>query len=487
MRRAGHKHPDVYTRGPEQLATHMQSAPLVVTSKPSPEIAPGFRVPHLHTKIASTTQSHRKPITSRCAYPSVHCFLIKLLTLTLAERGSSLTTINMLSLGRRKLPPQRQVGALNSLTDLPDDILILVAAQCRIDELFNLRLTCARTRDLIDEYITTIAPSVAQCTFPFSRLLLSRYVHAGTPFTFRSLKALIPDYLASVLVDRHRLAGKEFHSRYGIPAEDAFGDELRTRVANGWRILGDMSNISRQEYGTLGKGTRMSPGDFATKMFRPAHFKLEALKHVEDTVLQRRLEYFSRREHKHAQDYKLMFTLLSSAFSTSISNAGEEHLPWLFESSNGFNGQRDLRKGKTWLSWYILAEGPDLFWRQWYSLPHDVLATRNYIRDSAIEAFKNTPQKLSDHERILASTLQEAVDERALLKSEFEKSDPIRYFAKYAEQRLARADAVLPPAREILHHVPFFINFRCPEEVVQRHEALVEEREISRTMQTWPR
>ncbi|KAH5170363.1 hypothetical protein HBI38_007240 [Parastagonospora nodorum] len=392
----------------------------------------------------------------------------------------------MLSLSRRK-PPQRQLGALNSLTELPDDILILVAAQCRIDELFSLRLTCARTRDLIDEYITTIAPSVARCTFPLSDLLLSKYVDTVTPFTFRSLKALIPEHLASVLVDRHRLADKGLQSRYGIPAEDPFGNEIRTRVASGWRILRDISNISRQEYGTLGKGTRMSPGDFATKMFRPAHFKLEALKHVEDTVLQKRLEYFTRLEHKYAQDYKLMFTLLSSAFSTSISNVGDEHLPWVFDSSNGFNGQRELRKGKTWLSWYLLAEGPDLFWQQWHSLPHDLPTTRNYIRDNAIEAFKNTPQKLSDHQRILASTLQEAVDEHALLKSEFEKSDPIRYFANYAEHRLVRADAGLPPAREILHHIPFFINFRCPEEVVQRHEALGEEREISRAMQTWPR
>lgn len=392
----------------------------------------------------------------------------------------------MLSLSRRK-PPQRKVDALNSLTDLPDDILILVAAQCRIDELFNLRLTCARTRDLIDEYITTIAPSVARCTFPLSDLLLSRHVDTVTPFTFRSLKALIPEHLASVLVDRHRLADKGLQSRYGIPAEDPFGNEMRARIANGWRVLRVISIISRQEYNTLAKGTRMSPGDFASKMFRPAHFKLEALKHVEDTILQKRLKYFSRLEHKHTQDYKLMFTLLSSAFNTSISNVGEEHLPWLFDSSNGFNGQREIRKGKTWLSWYILAEGPDLFWQQWCSLPCDVLTTRNYIRDSAIEAFKNTPLKLSDHQRILASTLQEAVDDHALLKSEFEKSDPIRYFAKYAEHRLARADAGLPPAREIMHHVPFFINFRCPEEVVQQHEALVEEREMSRAMQAWPR
>src|SRR4051812_13599678 len=98
----------------------------------------------------------------------------------------------MLSLRRRK-PLQRQTGALNSLTDLPDDVLILVYSQCRIDELFTLRLASTKTRNLIDEYITTIAPSVARSTLPLSDHLLARLMKTGSPFNFRLLKAVVPE------------------------------------------------------------------------------------------------------------------------------------------------------------------------------------------------------------------------------------------------------------------------------------------------------
>lgn len=392
----------------------------------------------------------------------------------------------MLSLGRRK-PPPRPSGGFNSLTDLPDDILIVTSSQCRIDELFVLRLTCKKLRNLIDEYITTIAPSVARSTFPLCNHLLTRGANAASPLVFQLLKALIPEQLASILVDRHRVADEWLQSRYGVPAEDAFGDALRSRVASGWQILRHLSNISRQGYGKHARGSRNSPAELANKVFRPKHFNLEALKHVEDTILEIRLEYISQLQPKQAQDYKLMFTLLSSAFSTSISNIGEEHAPWPFDFGGGIDGQRELRKGKTWLSWYVLAEGPDLFWQQWWSLPHSDTSTKNYIRDRAIKGFNITPQKLSDHQRTLAHTFQEAVNKRALLESEFDQSNPIRYFVKYAEYRLRRRQAGFPPAKEILEHVPFLVAFRCPEEVVKQHEAVEEERNMSRASQPWPR
>lgn len=388
----------------------------------------------------------------------------------------------MLSLSRRKPPPQR-TGPLTSLTQLPEDVLILICSQCRIDELFLLRRTSAKIRHLIDEYIATIAPSVARSTFPLSEHLLARGKSALPSYTLKWLKSLIPEQLASVLIDRHRIADEWLQSRYGVPAEDPFGDALRDRVANGWRILRALSDISRQEYSTNLKDTRISPSDLANKVFRPALFKLESLKHVEDNILVKRKQYFAKLPQTAAQDYKIMFILLSSAFSTSISNTGPEHKVWPFDFGAGIDGQRELRKGTSWLSWYILAQGPDLFWQQWWSLPHDDPATRNYIRDRAIEAFANTPEKLSDHQRPLARNFQEFVNVCARLSSEFDQSNPVRYFSQYAEHRLRRREAGLPPATEILGHVPFMVNFRCPEEIVKRHEAVEQERNISRVSQ----
>lgn len=385
----------------------------------------------------------------------------------------------MLSLARRKAS-QQQKTLLPSLTELPDDILILICSQCRIDELFTLRLATRKTRDLIDEYITTIGPSVARSTIPLSNHLLFRHADAATQYTFQSLKAIIPEQLASILVDRHRVADDWLQSRYGVPAEDPWGDSLRERFARGWRIMRKLSNIARDEYRT--KDTPKSASDLKDKIFRPTHFRMETLKHKEHTILQKRLEYVAGLSQEQAQDYKNMHTLLSSAFSTSFSNIGEEYKPWPFDFGFGIDGQRELRKGKTWLAWYILAEGPDLFWQQWWALPHDDPQTKHYICDRAITAFEQTPEKLADHQRTLVRILQKAINEKAALDLD-DELNPIRFFARYAKERLRRRQAGEAPTREILDHVPFLINFRCPDEIVKRHEELFAERNVVRPRQ----
>jgi hypothetical protein len=73
------------------------------------------------------------------------------------------------------------------------------------------------------------------------------------------------------------------------------------------------------------------------------------------------------------------------------------------------------------------------------------------------------------------------------LESEFNESNPVSYFVQYAEYRLRRRQEGLPPATEILGHVPFLINFRCPDEVVKMHMAVMEERNVSRISQPQPR
>jgi hypothetical protein len=381
----------------------------------------------------------------------------------------------MVSLTRRR--PAQQ--APTSLTHLPDDILILICSQCRIDELFTLRLTTSKTHNLIDEYMTTIGPCVARSTFPLSNHLLSKDT---SPFTFRSLKALIPEQLAAILVDRHRVADEWLQSRYGVPAEDPFGDDLRARVASGWRVMRCLSSIAREEHG-IQHTHNISATHLTNKIFRPALFRIEALKYREDVILQKRLSYIARLSEREAQNYKIMFMLLSSAFSTSFSNIGETYAPWPFDFGHGIDAQRALRKGKTWLAWYILAQGPDLFWQQWQSQPPAHTHTHNYIRDRALAAFAATPEPLADYQRSLARALQKAANARAAFESEFERENPVRYFALYAKERVRRREAGVALVREILGQVPFLVNFRCPEEIVRRHEKLLEEREAGRGSQ----
>lgn len=383
----------------------------------------------------------------------------------------------MLSLIRCRKAPAPRVTARMCFTDLPDDILILICSQCSIDRLLALRLTDRRLESLISEYISTIAPSVARTTFPRSHNLL---LHRPLRYTVRWLKDLVPQQLAAILVDRHRIAHDFTQQRYGIPAEDAYGDELRARVANGWRVLSRLTNISRKIHSLDAPDTSRPASEFALRRLCPSR-KFEHDRRKEDQILERRLAYIDSMPSQDTKDYKLMFMLLSSSFRTSISNAGEDHKPWVFDWGNGIDGQRLFRKGTSWLAWFVLAEGPNLFWNQWWTLPNNSSNARNYIRDRAVDAWAATSQKLVDHQRGHAREIQEAINNKADVSGDFISVNPIPYFTQYAECRLSRWKSGILPARETMSHVPFHVEFRCPEELVQQHQTLLQGKQTATT------
>jgi hypothetical protein len=173
----------------------------------------------------------------------------------------------------------------------------------------------------------------------------------------------------------------------------------------------------------------------------------------------------------------MMTTLLSSVFSTSTAHVGSEYDPWIFDWGGGIDGQRTFRQGESWLAWFVLAEGPDIFWDQWWSLPQE--SAQNYIRDRATETFKAMDPALSDYQRLLAKKFQEAVHERAGFHTHFDESNPYRYFIGWWRS-MPPGQAEKEPVKEILQHVPFLVNFRCPEELAKRSEFLVEGMEAPR-------
>jgi hypothetical protein len=388
----------------------------------------------------------------------------------------SSSSLTMFSLTRSRKASAPHVRQRICFTDLPDDILILICSECSIDEIFALRLTDRRFRTLISEYITTIAPSVARATFPYSQNLLR---HKPIRYTVQWLEDLIPQQLAAILVDRHRIAHDSTQQRYGIPAEDTQGDELRGRIANGWHVLRQITKISKTVYTSHAPETSRAANEFTLKLRFPLR-KVEHVGQKEDLILERRLAYIESMSPQDAKDYKLMFMLLSSAFRTSLSNIGDNHKPWVFDWGNGIDGQRLLRKGNSWLAWFVLAEGPDLFWKQWWALPHSSSNKRNYIRDHAIDVWADTPRKLADHQRDHARKIQESINHKAGVSTDFVSVNPIPYFTQYAEYRLSRWKAGILPVQETMSHVPFHIEFRCPEELVQQHKIVMEGKEAAR-------
>jgi hypothetical protein len=400
-------------------------------------------------------------------------------------------------LTRRKQPPNPH-PARTCFDELPEDVLILIFSQCRIDELLALRLTSSRARDLIAQYITTIAPCVARSTFPLSRLLLTP-PDDPSAYTLEWLKGLIPQHLAAVLVDRHRFAHEWVQPRYGIPAEDAYGEALRGRVANGWRVLRRFAQISDEVYGLAARDVLSSTAELAWKVVHPSRYKFEVFRRREDMILERRLQYISGLSNDLAKDYKLMFMLLSSAFRISILNLGDDHKPWIFDWSCGIDGQRLLRRGNSWLTWFMLHEGPHLFWNQWWMLPCDAPETKNYIRDRSIDAWlvkskimpedfirqfipndwTDVNEKWHGLQRDYAHRVQRAMEEKVASSSDFTSVNPILYFTQYAECRQLREEEGIAAAPETLSHVPFHIDFRCPEVLFKKFCVIRDEKAVA--------
>lgn len=395
---------------------------------------------------------------------------------------------------RRKSSPTRPIPR-RCFDELPTDILILVACQCRVDDLLSLRLTTSKIRSTIDDCMSTVAPAVARSSFPTSILLLT----PPPQYTLRWLKSLIPQHLASILVDRHRFSHEWALQRYGIPAEDPYGNILRDRVANGWRVLRQLAKISCDVYNLDAKDVLKSSTDMAWRFVHPSRFRFEVFRKREEIILQRRLEYIKDLHNALAKDYKLMFMLLSSAFRTSISNMGDDYKPWIFDWGCGIDGQRLLRRGNSWLTYFVLYEGPDLFWQQWWSLPPGLPETKNHIRDRSIEAWfgktKITPddfirqflpkewedvnEKWHDIQRDHACKVHKAMEEKAAWPATtFSSVSPIVYFTQYAKHRQVRDQGGIAAPPETLSHVPFHIDFRCPEELFQKFCALRQDRAV---------
>ena len=381
------------------------------------------------------------------------------------------------------------------LDTLPDDVLILLISQCHIDELFCLLLANRKLAAVISSYITVIAPAVARRTFPEADLLTR--LPKGT-HTFQWLKGLIPNQLAAILVDRHRFAHGWANSRYGIPAEDPFGDELRERVANGWRVFKRLSDISQEVYRITLTRLMLAKKELSLALFNRARLKFLVLEYRENIILERRLDFIKSIPDKDAKDYKLMFLLLSSVFRVSLTtNYGEEYQPWIFDWGRGIDGQRLVRKGESWMTWYILHEGPSLFWQQWWVKSPTSPDTKNFIRDHSLRSWfgnasrdiggsvqdfppydwADTNDKMHSLQRDFARKIQKALEEKSVtgeLGSSNSTSyfNPIPYFIQYSECRRLRQLRRESPPKETMDNVPFHVDFRCPDELNQRFHIL---------------
>lgn len=125
-----------------------------------------------------------------------------------------------------------------SIAQLPDDIVILIAQYLTISDVYALRRTSQYLNTSLQLHVKSVSRSVAHNTFPTS-VRLFHDAEAPTAHDFNWLQDLYPKYLAALVLDRRHWGDLVPFGRSVscIPTEDLRGDDLRSKVAVGWRVL----------------------------------------------------------------------------------------------------------------------------------------------------------------------------------------------------------------------------------------------------------
>ncbi|KAK8156505.1 hypothetical protein IWX90DRAFT_496910 [Phyllosticta citrichinensis] len=287
---------------------------------------------------------------------------------------------------------------------LPDEILVLIFESCDIDSLLALRLTCRAFRTLITTYESTIVQAVARSTFPGCKLILRPPQDQDpqrSPYDLKWLTGLIPQFLAAIIVDRHRYCGAPLPMLDGIPAEDEIGDEIRQHVAHGFRILEALSLITQYVEETpdskiesklpaaLVSRTPVPRPRFSIKhnrvfrAYRKTTRALSSWRRPQETAERKRRALFQRRQDltttlqchfiqkrlspDAAASFDAMWTILRTAFAHHRyfddgynSSAGGGVLDW------GKPDRRDVFNDNSWANWFVLRAGASFWWRYYW-------------------------------------------------------------------------------------------------------------------------
>lgn len=244
------------------------------------------------------------------------------------------------------------------------DLLLKVIELSDIDTLFSLRLTSRGIHNLISLYESTISQAVAKVTFRTDGLLLRP--PSDGKCSIRWLISLIPKQLATIAVDRGHF--DDIPNFYGVSAENPEGDPVRERVDRGWRILQRLSLIARN-ISMISEGELLSPKYHGKSSLFPLTRRkreLEITARSEHLVTETRLEYCRTLGSSDILDYRLMEHYVHPC----IHNV-HIHLRDMSRSRTNWTQllrteQKNAELMLGWMKWFILKEGPSLFWEQWW-------------------------------------------------------------------------------------------------------------------------
>jgi hypothetical protein len=400
--------------------------------------------------------------------------------------------------------------------ELPDDILCAILQQADLQSLFTLQLVCKSIYDMIEIYFVSIAPAVARNTFgDTAPLLLQR----PQKYDMQWLVGLIPRYLATVIVDRYGLSGaaedipmpNNGQTCWRIPATEAGGKDLIDHVANGFKVMMKLALISKAVYripprmmpveirtikgivrkrsvpwvsSKLGSITSKTMESIVLRPILSQHHyaprekskseqkedstHIHAIEKYEAVILHRRKEYLLSVSPADTMDYMLMLPIF---FSCLCRNQDGTPYPRKFKHdffdwgrNCDFRGHR-VETGNSWVNWWILHQGPLVFWQQWcpptlYQEDKKSLVRTLLLRSwdergyRQIEAETKATQEI---EWFLRSRMEVIAPGGRTARA----TNPLRHFKKYVkgengEWRTEDDVAV----EETLDDIPYFIDFQ---------------------------
>lgn len=310
--------------------------------------------------------------------------------------------------------------------------------------LCSLRLTCRAIYSLICTYESSILLAVAREMCHDCPCLLR------TPFTSHNRPSLewlldiMLKRLAAIAVDRARCT-----SSWGIPAADPLGDNLRERVANGWRVLRRLSIIAQQVYrlpDPLCTARHANLSGF--KVQRPAR-PANLVTARETLILKTRRDLVRSLSTQEVVDFGLMHDFMERAFSNI---------------NFGFGMLADLNARKcasvtmrtSWINWLILRDGPSLFEKLW--------GRYNGPRAQAIESiqrqWRDRTEATRDIEKVFARKINSELETRHLTQESEKHAWQLKlgFEDVYHAGQVDRAARGVADCGETMDKVPFFVN-----------------------------
>jgi hypothetical protein len=402
-----------------------------------------------------------------------------------------------------------------AFNDLPDDILIAILQQTALPTFLALRQCSRSLNNVINAYISSIAPSVARNTF---LEITPRIIQRESAAHIRDLQwllHLVPKYLAVVVVDRLVITLLGTSVNWGIPATDELGDGLRARIADGLHVMMHLSRISKEIYAmppkeveklaiTMSKKSRKSdssatwssswswPRVEATAsdklrspepgLFHKIEAKLKTLtgrntvsktlslsEKRENIIRERRVAYLQSTWITRPNNLTLTYVLLWPAFRTNhqyrfghasflgrfdrwVNGDGRDYFDW------GEPLHRGLLHGDSWVTWWILHEGPLVFWEQWCppTCYDDDDSRRNYIRDRLLDAWKRRDAEQIEVQRDAIVSYTGGVLSRGTLEAVTAFDG---YWRRYRDRE--RREEVTPTRDEdMIREIPYLIDFK---------------------------